>query len=169
MRCREAEYAFESNVALFPYSGGAKDLMRTFKFEDRSRLAGFFADHAAAALGIAGEGLPVVPVPSRPGRRTPDPVERVAACLERRHGIAVRRLLVRTGGFQQKSLDLPRRRENLRGRIHLGGVNGTVELPAHVILLDDIFTTGATIDACARVLLDAGCKRVDAITFAIEE
>lgn len=169
MRCREAEYAFESNVALFPYSGAAKELIRMFKFEGRSRLTGFFADLAAAALSPARERLPVVPVPSRPGRRTPDPVEQVAACLERRHGKTVRRLLMRTGGSQQKSLDLPRRRENLRGMIRLVPVKGIVELPTHVILLDDIFTTGATIDACARVLLDAGCVGVYAITLAIEE
>jgi competence protein ComFC len=169
MRCREAAYAFESNIALFPYAGAAKELIRTYKFGGRSRLAGFFADFVAAALGPSRERFPVVPVPSRPGRRTPDPVERVAACLERRHGIAVKRLLMRTGGSQQKSLDLPRRRENLRGRIRLAPVKGSVNLPTHVILLDDIFTTGATIDACAQVLLDAGCAGVYAITLAIEE
>jgi predicted amidophosphoribosyltransferase len=139
-----------------------------FKFEHRTRLAGFFADLAAAALSPAQETVPVVPVPSRPGRRTPDPVERVAACLERHHGKTVSRLLVRTGGSQQKSLDLPRRRENLRGMIRLAHQKGVV-VPTHVILLDDIFTTGATIDACARILRDAGCMDVCAITLAIEE
>jgi predicted amidophosphoribosyltransferase len=169
MRCREADFVFESNVALFPYSGAAKELIRKFKFEGRIRLAGLFAAFAAAAVCPAREMYPVVPVPSRPGRRSPDPVGRVAACLERRHGKTVRRLLVRTGGSEQKSLDLPRRRENLRGMIQLAPAKGSSELPPRVILLDDIFTTGATIDACARVLLDAGCLGVYAITFAIEE
>lgn len=169
MRCREADFVFESNVALFPYSREAKELITKLKFEARTRLAGLFADLAADACCPEWETYPIVPVPPRPGRRTPDPVGCVAACLEKRHGMTVRRLLVRTGGSQQKSLDLPRRRENLRGMIRLAPEKGRPELPPRVILLDDIFTTGATIDSCARVLRDAGCERVYAITLAIEE
>jgi ComF family protein len=169
IRCREADFVFESNVALFPYSRDARELIRQLKFEGRFRLAGFFADLVAAALSPEREQYPIVPVPSRPGRTTPDPVGRVAARLERHHGKTVRRLLVRTGGAQQKSLDLARRRENLRGMIRLAPDRGLPGLPPQVILLDDIFTTGATIDACARVLHDAGCRRVCSITLAIEE
>ena len=169
MRCREADFVFESNVALFPYSRQAKELIRKLKFEGRVRLAGFFADLAAAAFRPGWERYPIVPVPSRPGRKTPDPVGRVAACLEKWHGKTVRQLLIRTGGVQQKSLDLPRRRENLRGMIRLASDGRLSDLPPQVILLDDIFTTGATIDACARVLRDAGCQLVYSITLAIEE
>jgi competence protein ComFC len=169
MRCREADFVFETNVAIFPYSRKAKELIRKLKFEGRVRLAGLFADLAAAALPPEWEAYPMVPVPSRPGRKTPDPADCVAACLEKHHARTVRRLLVRTGGLQQKSLDLPRRRENLRGMIRLAPDRGLSGLPARVILLDDIFTTGATIDACARVLRDAGCQRVYSLTLAIEE
>jgi predicted amidophosphoribosyltransferase len=168
-RCREAGFVFESNVALFPYSRGPQELIRKLKFEGRTRLAVLFADLAASAFCPEWQTYPVVPVPPRPGRRTPDPVGRVAACLEKRHGKTLRRLLVRTGGSQQKSLDLPRRRENLRGMIRLAPEKGRPGLPARVVLLDDIFTTGATLDACARVLRDAGCEQVYAITLAIEE
>ncbi len=169
MRCRAADFVFESNVAVFPYSCGAKALIRKLKFEGRVRLAGLFADMAAAACSPDWGPCPIVPVPSRPGRRTPDPVGRVAACMEKRHGKTVRQLLIRTGGLPQKSLDLPRRRENLRGMIRLAPGAGLSGLPLQVILLDDIFTTGATLDACARALREAGCQRVCAITLAIEE
>ncbi len=168
-RCREADFVFESNIALFSYSREAKELIRALKFDGRLRLAGLFAGLASSAFCPEWETYPVVPVPPRPGRKTPDPVGRVAACLERQHGKTVRRLLVRTGGLQQKSLDLPRRRENLRGVIRLARERGHFGLPTRVILLDDIFTTGATIDACARVLRDAGCEQVYAVTLAIEE
>ena len=43
------------------------------------------------------------------------------------------------------------------------------EIPAEVFLLDDVFTTGATLDACARTLRNAGCRSVKAITLVIEE
>jgi predicted amidophosphoribosyltransferase len=169
IRCRQADFVFESNVALFPYSHEAKELIRQFKFEGRIRLAGLFADLAAAAIPAGWETYPVVPVPPRPDRRTPDPVGRVAARLEKQHGKTVRRLLVRTGGLQQKSLDLPRRRENLRGMMRLAPEKASPGLPPRVILLDDIFTTGATVDACARVLREAGCVGVYSLTLAIEE
>jgi len=169
MRCRKADFVFESNVAIFPYSRQAKELIRKLKFEGRVRLAGLFADLAAAAFPPEWETYPIAPVPPRRGRKTPDPADRVAACLEKQHGKTVRRLLERTGGLQQKSLDLPRRRENLRGMIRLAPDKGLSGLPPQVILLDDIFTTGATIDACARVLHDAGCERVYSLTLAIEE
>jgi len=169
MRCRGADFVFESNIAIFPYARQAKELIRKLKFEGRIRLAGLFADMAAAAFPPEWEAYPIAPVPSRPGHKTPDPADRVAACLEKRYGKTVRRLLVRTGGLQQKSLDLPRRRENLRGMIQMAPDRSLSGLPPQVILLDDIFTTGATIDACARVLRDAGCQRVFSVTLAIEE
>jgi predicted amidophosphoribosyltransferase len=36
------------------------------------------------------------------------------------------------------------------------------------VVLDDVFTTGATVDACARALLAAGAARVDVVTLAID-
>lgn len=169
MRCREADFVFESNIAIFPYSRQPKELIRKLKFEGRIRLAGLFADLAAAACPAEWETYPIVPVPSRPSRKSPDPADRVASSLGKHHSRTIRRLLVRTGGLQQKSLDLPRRRENLRGMIRLAPDRGLSELPPRVILLDDIFTTGATIDACARALCDAGCQNVYSLTLAIEE
>ena len=80
----------------------------------------------------------------------------------------MQRLLERTGGAQQKSLDFAQRRENLRGMIRLApGANAL--LPARVLLLDDVFTTGATLDACARALREGGCRSVLGLTLAIEE
>ena len=96
-RCREAGFIFESNIAIFPYLREAKELIRKYKFGGRIRLAGFFADRAAEALPAEWETYPIVPVPPRPGRRIPDPVGRIAACLEKQRGKTVRRLLVRTG------------------------------------------------------------------------
>ena len=167
-RCRDAGYAFESNIALFPYSGAPKELIARFKFDGRSRYAALFAAWAAAALGGALDAIPVVPVPPRPGRAAPDAVELVARRLEKDHGRDVQRLLERTGGAQQKSLDFAERRRNLSGMLRLACRDGAA-VPSRVILLDDVFTTGATLDACARVLRGAGCRSVLGLTFAIEE
>lgn len=58
----------------------------------------------------------------------------------------------------QTALDATERRRNLRGAFALR--NG-VALPAHVVVLDDVFTTGTTLSECTRVLKRAGVERVD--------
>ena len=59
----------------------------------------------------------------------------------------------------QSLLDAGARRRNLRGAFE---VARAVELPVHVVLVDDVMTTGATLHAAARALLAAGVQRVDA-------
>ncbi|GLQ47309.1 amidophosphoribosyltransferase [Dyella lipolytica] len=58
----------------------------------------------------------------------------------------------------QTALDATERRRNLRGAFAL---RGDVALPAHVAVLDDVFTTGTTLSECTRVLKRAGVERVD--------
>jgi ComF family protein len=170
LRCRTAEYSFDSNMSLFAYSGAAKCLLAALKFGGRRRLAAFFAARAADALRAYGlDEAAVVPAPPRPGRHVPDAVELVARALERHHGIDVFRLLRRAGVVQQKSLDYERRRDNLKGKLSLVRGGSKRVLRREVVLLDDVFTTGATLDACARVLRAAGCRSVRAVTLVIEE
>ena len=59
----------------------------------------------------------------------------------------------------QSELDAAARRRNLRGAFQ---VAGGVSLPAHVALVDDVMTTGATLHAAATALRRAGVTRVDA-------
>lgn len=65
----------------------------------------------------------------------------------------------RNATLAQSLLDAGARQRNLRGAFEVA--KGQV-LPAHVALLDDVMTTGATLHAAARVLLDAGVQQVDA-------
>jgi predicted amidophosphoribosyltransferase len=170
LRCRTADFGFDSNVSLFANTGPAQRLLAALKFGGRARIAAWFAVQAADVLGALGlSGAVLVPSPPRPGRREPDAVERVARVLEQSHGVDVRRILFRTSVVQQKSLDYEQRRDNLRGRIRFTPSAQGNALPSEVVLLDDVFTTGATLDACARALREGGCRGVRAVTLVIEE
>jgi predicted amidophosphoribosyltransferase len=168
MRCRSAGYAFECNHSLFAYAGEVRDLIVSYKLGGRVRVARLFAPLLARVIHERHPGRPVVPVPPRPGRRGPDAVERIARLLEREHGLPMCRCLARAGGAPQKSLDFASRRENLQGKISvLPGLAGG-GVPAAAVLLDDVFTTGATADACARALAAAGCAAVAVLTIAVD-
>lgn len=164
LRCRERSFAFGQSFSLFPFEGTIRDLIHQYKFSGRVRLAGFFSDLLAAGAAERLDGAVVVPVPPRPGKRT-DNVGLIARRLHQRHGILVQSIMVRSGGASQKSLDFEERQRNLLGAF---GVKRGVTPPPRALLLDDVFTTGATLDACARALKDAGTESVDALTIAID-
>jgi ComF family protein len=167
-RCRRAAFRFDSGRPLFEYAGGVRELIYLYKFESRRLVAGLFAEWAARALEEWRPAVPVVPVPGRPAaarRRGWEHVAEIARVLERRHAVDVLRCLGRTGNTEQKGLDFASRSANLRGRIiH----RGEPLAGRAVVLFDDVFTTGATVDECAAVLKARGASRVDVLTIAID-
>jgi len=84
----------------------------------------------------------------------------LARPLARRFAIPLRDdVLARTRTTPaQSNLDAIERRKNLRGAFSV--VEGAT-LPAHVAVVDDVMTTGATLHECTRTLLRAGVARVD--------
>jgi predicted amidophosphoribosyltransferase len=95
-------------------------------------------------------------------RRGHQPAEALARELGRRWGIPVAPLLARRRRVgRQTGLRRDERRRNMRGAfVALGRV------PARVILVDDVYTTGATVTSAASALRAGGAFRVDIITFA---
>jgi ComF family protein len=171
MRCRTREYAFTRNVSLFSYTGAARKLLQSYKFEGYKDLAGYFALELHRAVKTEfGEGtLPIVPVPSRKNRKKKqgwDHVERLTRILRIRYGASILPLLARKGTRAQKTLSYEERLLNMKGSIVPAG---TSQKPADaVILLDDVFTTGATANECSFVLKQMGAKIVYVLTIAID-
>jgi predicted amidophosphoribosyltransferase len=173
MRCRGVEYGFDSAWPLFRYAGVVRSLVLAYKSGQRRSLALFFAEAIAQVLQDRFPGRIVVPVPPRPGkvrRKGWDQVEDLARILERRHGVIVRRILIRADGKQQKALDLEGRAANMRGKIGIVRAKHGQPciIPADPVLLDDVLTTGATLSECARALKAAGSVRVDAVAIAAD-
>ncbi|MDE0447261.1 MAG: double zinc ribbon domain-containing protein [Spirochaetaceae bacterium] len=165
LRCRARELAFASHEALFDYRGLARELVRQFKFSGRTGLASLFAELLAVRVEAAYRGCVVVPVPVRGGRvrrHGYDAVDLVVRQLESRHRCCVRRLLHRRGGRQLKGLGRADRSASIAGRVRL------LHPPPRraLLLVDDVYTTGATAHECASVLVAGGAPEVRVLTLA---
>ena len=90
----------------------------------------------------------------------------VARALHGRARAEVLPLLARRAGGPQKGLHFPQRLANIRGTIALRG--SAPGVPERVVLIDDIFTSGATADECARVLKRGGAREIHVLTLALE-
>ncbi len=165
--CPASNAAFARAWAPLAHDGVARELVAALKFRGALPVAAVMAAHMAANLpGDLRAGAPaaLVPAPSqaaRARRRGFDPAGVLTAALAPRLGLPVRCCLRRRdrAGRQVGSTRLERRRAD---RL-------TIELrappPLRALLIDDVHTTGATLDACARALIAGGCRDVAAITY----
>ena len=116
----------------------------------------------------------VVPVPLHPWRRLMrgfNQAADLAACLERPVVLALWRTRATA---PQTGLTAAGRRRNVRGAFSLSPllsqrVRDAMLVDRVVVLVDDVRTTGATLEACARVLKDAGAREVRALTTALAD
>ena len=164
-RCRRTASALSSRRAIGEYAGTLRQILHALKYGRRRSLA----RPLAAMLRRHGRDLlhgdvMVVPVPLHRSRRRSRGFNQ-AAELARHLGVPVCHALRRVRATRPQT-DLPagRRHANVRGAFALArrtSVRGTC-----VVLVDDVSTTGATLEACARVLREAGARDVRALTAA---
>lgn len=165
IECREsaALSSIDRIMPLFPYTAEGQSLLTSWKVMGRRGLTELFAECLALAIART-PGMAVIPVPPRPGKireRGWDQIEDISRCLERRFGITVSRCLERRSSLQQKKLGKLARTVNMRGAMVYSGAHPA---PFSAIVIDDLMTTGATLDACSDALKIAGCGKVCGLT-----
>ncbi len=160
--CSDRAWYPRGGTAAAEYSGAMMRLLRGFKFEGRKRLRRHLGDLLFAALKDEFLDIDVVTsvpmTPSKKWRRGYNQSELVAMDLSKRLGSRYERLLREKGTARtQKDLKYVDRFINILGRyeVRKRDLNG-----ATVLLVDDVFTTGATLNECARVLVEAGAGSV---------
>ncbi len=187
--CRGSRFAFRRAVAPLRYDGAARDLILRFKLGRKSSLAYALGDLLCAHLADSGLSRSmdlVASVPLHWRRRLQRGFDQ-AAMLALEVATQLRLPLVRglmrrqRATVTQTALSALRRGLNVRGafavraarRGHglvgrlLDRLRGRVPLLGkRVLLIDDVFTTGSTVNECARVLREAGAAEVLVATVA---
>ncbi len=158
-------------VSAYGFSGYLRELVHRFKYRGATALTSMFANAMAANWRRHAETVQVdavVPMPMHPWKEFARGynqacllAERVADELDLPIGHDLRR---RRWSRSQTQLDFAARRGNVRDLFEVSSRNRVEGV--HILLVDDVLTTGATLEAATRVLLAAGAASVGVLTLA---
>ncbi len=154
--------------AAWPYEGIAGRLVRLLKDHAVAAAAEVLAEGIADRADPRADAVTWVPMPpERLRERGIDHGRELAEATARRLGLPCEALLARRPGSSrhtQRGLNAEERRRNVRDAFVCAGTP-----PDRVLLVDDVRTTGATLEACRECLLQAGAGEVWAVTAAVAD
>lgn len=167
-RCQIDPPAFDSIASWAWYEGAGRELIRLLKFHGVLPAADFLATQMIHHLPVPPSADLAIAVPLARRRRRQrgfNQAERMARCWARHHRLPTRfRALWRSRETApQWGLSAHERHANVAGAFaaDFAAVSGR-----HIVLFDDVVTTGATVSACAEALRHAGASGVHVLTAA---
>ncbi|MBW3636177.1 MAG: ComF family protein [Armatimonadetes bacterium] len=174
VQCREKTPSFLAARSAFHFEGPLREAVHRFKYREKTalaaRLAPFLAQTMARDAALS-EFRPqaLVPVPlhgARHKKRGFNQSALLARELGASLGVPVAELLKRTRDTPpQVGLNRKQRAANVRGAFVMDAARSD-QKGARILLIDDVYTTGATLRECARVLKKAGASEICALTLA---
>lgn len=169
--CAHLKFAFDFARPAMVRDDRTLDMIHRLKYarelhlaRELGRLAAEAFDDPRLAPALAGK-WPLVPVPLHRGRlqhRYFNQAEEIARVISTHTGLPVLRALRRIRATEhQTALTRAQRLENLRGAFQ---ITRLAEPPPGVVLVDDVLTTGSTVDECAKTLRRAGIPHISIVT-----
>ena len=172
MQAIAAPPAYQRARAAVRYDDVARTLVHALKYQDRTDLAPAMGRWMArAGQELLADADALVPVPlhwRRSWSRRYNQSGALARIIQRQTGVPVAGNALRRVRPTQQQIGLSRseRESNVQGAFKVAAER-TAEIQGRaVVLIDDVLTTGATLDACARALLRVKAARVDVLVFA---
>ncbi len=168
--CRHG-IAYECAMSVYPYEEPIKERFWAFKFRGKVGYGVYFGDRMTRLCeGAYGDSIDIVVyvpmLPKKERERGYNQAEILAKHVAAGIGREVRGILVkqRDNPEQHKQADVLSRRANVRGLFELTRDAHLYIHGKNILLVDDVLTTGATLDECARVLLAGGALSVRCLT-----
>jgi len=164
--------AYDRARAAVRYDEIARKLVISFKYADRLDLAPMMGRWMArAGRELLADADALLPVPlhwRRLWARRFNQAAALAGAISDISGVPVQHgALKRVRATpQQVGLSKPERADNVQGAFKVPPEQKAEIAGKRVVLIDDVLTSGATVDTCARALLRAGCAHVDVLVFA---
>jgi ComF family protein len=164
------EWEFDKAVCSMEFDSCSSRLVTCYKDQGERGLAGIIAEFICQSIcmgGILDEVRPdcICPIPASPSaiaRRGFDHILPIAEDVAENCGVSMFPFLTRVESADQRELGREERSENMRDVFGIQNLGDGV--PRRVLLIDDVFTTGATLDSASALLREAGVESVGVAT-----
>lgn len=170
-QCLRIGFAFDWHRSVLSYEGAAAELIQQYKYDNKPFLAPFFASliHEAHSKYFVGFDY-VVPVPlsrDRLKQRTYNQSLEIAKIVAKKNSLTClyQSLQKIEETAPQAQLSFEQRQKNLNKAFIWRGSHSL--LGKKILLIDDVFTTGSTLNTCARVLKEGGAQKVGCVTASL--
>ncbi len=170
--CRSFEHEFDRGFTCVQYGLLERGVLMDYKYRGKAYIGRKLGEIMFDRMGLEdAEYDMIVPVPmhrKRQNRRGYNQAQIMASVIAGKKGVpCVSELLERTQPTKaMKGLGAVERFENLKNAFAVSSENHYTISGKNILLVDDIYTTGSTLDACSRVLKTAGADKVYVLTFA---
>jgi ComF family protein len=171
--CIKDKNKFIMSRAVFEYNGATVKLIHRFKFGDQVNLSSFFSDELIKLYNIhfAAQGInAILPVPlsiRRLKHRSYNQTQLLAKRLSEKLSLPIFTQVLEKAKETppQSRLSAEKRHENVKDAYRV--TNNLLLKGKKVLLIDDVITTGATVNACTKALMRAGIKQVYVMAIAM--